>query len=149
MFTYKTTVPLVTGDATFHVTGATAITGGDGVHGTIADPGTTGKWIAGTNLHARKVLALAETTTVGSAVTEAKVYLMEAANANGGSAAALADGGAFTPVTGKRFAFELSLDSVDPTKFYGLGISYKASSTSNNTGTGGVLGLLLDPTYLA
>lgn len=147
--TFPENVPLVIKTGVFHVPGTTTITGGNGSHGTVATAGTTGLWIAGTELHGRKLLTVAETTTAASDVTEGKVYLMEAVNANGGSSAALETSAAFTPVALKRFVNELDLDAVDPTKFYALGISYKASSGSNNTGTGYVLGFLLDPTYPA
>jgi hypothetical protein len=152
MSTFKTNVPLPASAAggVLNVLQGSAITAGNGSHGTAVKAGTTGAYIAGTSLLARALLIEHETTTVGSAVTEAKVSLYEATDANGtGSTALVTATFAITPTAGARYVAELDLQTVDGTKFYALGVSWKASSGSNNTGTGGTSAFLLDPMYVS
>lgn len=147
MSTYKGNVPLVSATG-FKIPCASSITGGNGSHGTIVWAGTTGKWISGQKLLARKILVTAETTTVGSSVTEAKVYLGVADDADGTNGAAVS--GAVvtiaTPAAATSYTGEIDVyPNVNAAKFYALGISFKASAGTNNTGTGFAMGHLLDP----
>src|SRR5512146_428492 len=151
MPTFVKNLPQPTGakGGCFAVLDASAITGGNGSHGTSVNAGTTGAFLAGSLLRARALFVCHQTTTVGSAVTEANVSLMQADNADGLNAAAIATATfAITPTAGQDYCDELSLASVDTSKFYALGVTWKASAGSNNTGTGGVRGFLLDP-YIA
>ena len=148
MPTFKGNLPEVVGakGGVFNVLDGASITGGNAVHGTSVNAGTTGAFLAGSKLQARALLVQHQTTTVGSSVIEAKVSLMEATDANGTGATAIATATfAITPTAGQDYIDELSLSAVDAAKFYALGVTWKASAGTNNTGTGGVRGFLLDP----
>lgn len=153
MATFPGNVALPAGAAggVFCIKSGASITAGNGTHGTAVTCGTTGAYLAASAVAGRALRILHETTTVGSSVTEIKVYLYQADDANGTNAAAVSGASVTftlgTPTAGQIFDGQILLDglALNPAKYYGLAVTWKASAGTNNTGTGYVVGHKLDP----
>lgn len=153
MNTYKQNVPLASATAAHGFAGTTAPHDTDATWGAFLRPASdTGKWIKGIFLQARQGLAVVNLGTVAAGATDFKCSLLEAADADGTSAAeksvVLTLANAALGTGNAAYTAEVNFYGViDPAKFYALGCASKGATPATDGVPCSATLLFLDPVH--
>lgn len=144
MATYKTDLPLVS--ATKFNVPYSALDDGTAAYGTVV-AAASGSWIIGSSLKGRKVGAIVLNGTLTGAPTGLKLALYVSDADTGASPAAVSGTETewATPAASTARITEVPLTSIDPTKYYSLGLSLNGAGTTAVSAS--AVGFFLDPVF--